>query len=221
MMNVTTAATFISTESRIFRLFISQMSRRPIKGERGEHENANAAAEIAAVDGDESLRGENTGPVQFELLRVGAAKNFQPRKSPSRKNEPRHDTAEDSLGRDEKQEAADEPAGKAYRCKDWHIHAFVGRGRRETPPRGVTGRDLAWEQRDGARRVGVNWRQSGGDQRREGEKRASSGNSIDEACRESRERNEYKNHRFLNACDQTPQLSHVAEDCIKQLRLIK
>ena len=119
---------------------------------------------------DQSLRGENAGPIQFELFRARTQKTSGREGRCSEQDEPGHDAAENSLRRDEKQEAADEPAGKADGPESGYVDAVVGRGGFEPVARHVSGRDLAGEQRDGARRVGGDWRQSGGDQRREGEK---------------------------------------------------
>src|SRR3984893_8728731 len=122
----------------------------PEKGERGKHKNANAAAEIAAVDGDQSLRGENAGSIQPQLFRVGDPKIPAREDRRREQDKPRHDTAEDNLGRNEKQETPNEAAGNAYRGKGRHIYAAVGRSGGETVARGITGRNLAREQRDGA-----------------------------------------------------------------------
>ena len=64
------AVAFISEASSIFRLFISTMSLQPVKRQRRQHQYADAAAEIAAVDRDETLRDQHAGSAEKLLFRL-------------------------------------------------------------------------------------------------------------------------------------------------------
>src|SRR5579875_1084301 len=88
---------------------------QPKKSENGEHEDANSAAEIAAIDRDDRLYGENSGTAQPELL--PASRHEIPGRENSRreKNEPGHHPAEECLWRNEKQNAPKESANKTDR----------------------------------------------------------------------------------------------------------
>jgi hypothetical protein len=91
-----------------------------------------------------------TNPCAAKLRRAGAPIIPACENHGREQDEPRHDTAEDRLRGHKQQKASGKPANKTDRREDRHIDAAVGRGRRETVARGVTGRDLAREQCDGA-----------------------------------------------------------------------
>jgi len=140
------------------------------------------------------LHGENPGPIEPEFFPAERYKIPAYENRRREKNKPRHDPAEHGLWGDKKQNAAQEPAHKTNRRENRHIYAGIGRRDGETVARGVARRDLAREQRDSARRIGINGRQSGGDERRESEKRAAASYSIDKARSESRESHYDSNH---------------------------
>ena len=109
-------------------------------------------------------------------------------------NKPGHNLAENRLRRDKQQNAAKETADKTNPRQNRHIDAAVRRRRRKTVARGIARRDLAWEQRDGVRRVGIDGRQASGDERGKGEKGAAASNGVDKARRECRDSYDDKNH---------------------------
>ena len=148
--------------------------------QRGQHQNADAAAEIAAIDGDRELRSHQRAAAQMHRrFRVARPKTAPGKNRRRDQHEKRHDALEEMAGRQQQQTRARHAADKADHHEFANGQLRVA-GNLRTPRQ--RRRDLPGKQRDGRRDVRRARIQSRHQQDRKRDERSSASQRVLNAC---------------------------------------
>ena len=171
--------------------------RESHQAERREHEDPDPRAEVPAVDPDQQLAGEQGERWRARRERVvvartrGASPRTSAQERPLREeqrrraeHEPRHDAVERRARRVQQQHRADRAADEARHGEE----AAQRRAPVELAAIADHAAQRRGQQRDRARRVRDDRRQSGRDERGEGEQRAAAGDRVDDPGQQRRTR---------------------------------